>query len=55
MNTDKAGMVIGSDPNDGTAGGSLLDWFHENPVGWGEVEVRSDGGEESIGGHGSNT
>jgi hypothetical protein len=54
MHADEAGVVIGSDADDGASGGSLLNRLHENPVGWGEIEVGSDSGEESIGGHGSN-
>jgi len=54
VHADEAGVVVGSDANDGASGGSLLDGFHENPMSRGEVKVRSDGGEEGIGGHWSN-
>jgi len=44
-------MVFGGDPDDGTAGGSLLNRLHENLVCGSEVEVSADGGEESVGWH----
>jgi len=51
VHADEAGVVIGSDANDGASGSALLNGFHENPMSRGEVKVGADGGEESIGGH----
>lgn len=47
----EGGVIIGLDPDDGTAGSALLDGLHYDAVSWGEREVGADGGEQGIGRH----
>lgn len=51
VDADEAGVIVGSDSDDGSTGSTLLDRLHEDAVGGREIQVGADGGEQSIGRH----